>query len=141
MYHHELHIARNYLPPFEIQDDDEYANYYEYSDNDDDIDDDDDTKNSFGDNNGMAMYNSKVTQKFRTPIGAGQLDKSGYYNGRYICDCGKTYKEDRYMRHHQRWECGKLPSFQCPHCKYCAKRKNSLKSHMQRRHNDYGSIL
>lgn len=123
------------MPPFEIQEDDEYANYYDYSD-DDDIDDDD-TTNSFGDNsmignNGLAMYNQKGTRKFA---------KSGYYNGRYICDCGKTYKEDRYMRHHQRWECGKLPSFQCPHCKYRAKRKNSLKSHMQRRHNDYGSIL
>lgn len=58
-------------------------------------------------------------------------------DGRYICECGKTYKEERYMRHHQRWECGKLPSFHCPYCKYMAKRKNSLKSHIQRRHNSF----
>lgn len=58
-------------------------------------------------------------------------------DGRYICECGKSYKAERYMRHHQRWECGKLPSFQCPYCKYKAKRKNSLKSHLQRRHMEY----
>lgn len=76
-------------------------------------------------------------EKYPAPV-----NKLSYMrNGRYICGCGKSYKEDRYMRHHQRWECNKEPSFECPHCKYKAKRKNSLKSHMHRRHNDYDTIL
>lgn len=55
-------------------------------------------------------------------------------DGRFICDCGKTYKEERYLRYHRKWECGKLPTFQCPHCDYSAKRRNSLKQHLERRH-------
>lgn len=58
----------------------------------------------------------------------------GTNDGRFVCDCGKTYKEERYMRYHRKWECGKLPTFQCPHCGYSAKRKNSLKQHVERRH-------
>lgn len=62
------------------------------------------------------------------------------YDGRFICACGKTYKEERYMRYHKKWECGKLPTFQCPHCVYSAKRKNSLKQHLERRHLDFTTI-
>lgn len=53
---------------------------------------------------------------------------------RFVCKCGKTYKEERYMRFHQRWECGKLPAFPCPFCHYCTHRRNSLKQHKNRRH-------
>lgn len=51
--------------------------------------------------------------------------------------CDKTYKEERYLRHHQRWECGKAPAFQCPYCQYRTKRNQSLKGHMQRKHQYY----
>lgn len=57
-------------------------------------------------------------------------------DGRFICECGKTYKEERYLRYHKKWECNKLPTFQCPYCEYCAKRKSSLKQHLERRHAD-----
>lgn len=57
-------------------------------------------------------------------------------DGRFVCNCGKSYKEERYLRYHRKWECGKLPSFQCPHCDYRAKRKNSVKQHIDRRHSD-----
>lgn len=57
-------------------------------------------------------------------------------DGRCICECGKTYKEERYLRYHKKWECNKLPTFQCVHCEYCAKRKSSLKQHLERRHPD-----
>lgn len=56
--------------------------------------------------------------------------------GRFKCACGKSYKEERYRRYHRKWECGKLPTFNCPHCSYSAKRKNSLKQHVERRHFD-----
>lgn len=58
-------------------------------------------------------------------------------DGRFVCDCGKKYKEERYLRYHQKWECGKLPSFHCAYCPYKAKRKNSMKGHLSRRHNCY----
>lgn len=57
-------------------------------------------------------------------------------SGRFKCSCGKSYKEERYRRYHRKWECGKLPTFKCPHCGYSAKRKNSLKQHIKRRHFD-----
>lgn len=57
-------------------------------------------------------------------------------DGRFICECGKTYKEERYLRYHKKWECNKLPTFQCPYCEYCAKRKSSLKQHLERKHSD-----
>lgn len=57
-------------------------------------------------------------------------------DGRFICECGKTYKEERYLRYHKKWECNKLPTFQCQYCDYCAKRKSSLKQHLERRHSD-----
>lgn len=57
-------------------------------------------------------------------------------DGRFICECGKTYKEERYLRYHKKWECNKLPTFQCPYCDYCAKRKSSLKQHLERKHSD-----
>lgn len=86
---------------------------------------------SHGDDDEYASYynydNSECDQRLHRRI---VLDDQG----RYICDCGKSYKEERYMRHHQRWECGKLPTFRCPHCKYRAKRRNTLKSHIKRRH-------
>lgn len=55
-------------------------------------------------------------------------------DGRYICNCGKTYKEERYLRHHLKWECNKVPAFRCSFCPYNAKRRSSMKIHLSRRH-------
>lgn len=63
-----------------------------------------------------------------------QFDQS---NGRFRCECGKSYKEKRYLRHHEKWECGNVPSFRCHFCSYTAKRRNSMKGHLSRRHNCY----
>lgn len=53
---------------------------------------------------------------------------------RFVCDCGRTYKADKYLKHHQRWECGKEPSYRCTYCDFKSKRKEGLKRHMERRH-------
>lgn len=53
---------------------------------------------------------------------------------RFVCDCGRTYKADKYLKHHQRWECGKEPSYQCQYCDFKSKRKEGLKRHIERRH-------
>lgn len=49
---------------------------------------------------------------------------------KFICPCGRTYKSKGSMTDHQRWECGKDPTFQCPYCEYCAKRKKHLRRHV-----------
>ena len=49
---------------------------------------------------------------------------------KYVCTCGRTYKSKGSMVDHQRWECGKDPTFQCPYCDYCAKRKKHLRRHV-----------
>ncbi|KAG8259304.1 hypothetical protein J6590_014773 [Homalodisca vitripennis] len=43
--------------------------------------------------------------------------------------CGKVYKHRTSLCKHQRYECGKLPQFACPHCPYRAKQKGTMKSH------------
>lgn len=43
--------------------------------------------------------------------------------------CGRAYKHNSTLWTHQRYECGKEPSFLCPFCPYKAKKKNNLKSH------------
>lgn len=96
----------------------------ENGDSDLDINDDDDDNDSI-----LDEYSYHLSIPMLSPS-IPVLDN----DGRFICDCGKTYKEERYMRYHRKWECGKLPTFQCPHCGYSAKRRNSLKQHLERRH-------
>lgn len=48
----------------------------------------------------------------------------------YHCHCGREYKTKGSLNDHRRWECGKQPSFQCPYCIYCAKRKKHLRRHV-----------
>lgn len=49
---------------------------------------------------------------------------------KFFCTCGRTYKSKGSLTDHQRWECGKDPTFQCPYCEYCAKRKKHLRRHV-----------
>ncbi|XP_043465553.1 zinc finger protein CKR1-like [Leptopilina heterotoma] len=46
--------------------------------------------------------------------------------------CGRVYKLKSSLRNHQKWECGKDPQFQCPHCVYRAKQKMHIARHMER---------
>lgn len=48
----------------------------------------------------------------------------------YRCHCGREYRSKGSLSDHRRWECGKDPSFQCPYCSYCAKRKKHLRRHV-----------
>lgn len=48
----------------------------------------------------------------------------------FYCQCGREYKSKGSLSDHLRWECGKNPSFQCPYCEYCAKRKKHLRRHV-----------
>lgn len=54
---------------------------------------------------------------------------------RFPCEsCGRIYKQKRGLWQHLRFECGKLPEFECTLCSYKAKRKTSLQSHMIYKH-------
>lgn len=70
----------------------------------------------------------------------GQLSKleervKPFQHGPFDClQCGKTYRYKESLYTHQKYECGKEPQFQCPHCPYKAKQKGSLKSHIIVRH-------
>lgn len=50
--------------------------------------------------------------------------------------CGRVYKLKSSLRNHQKWECGKEPQFQCPHCVYRAKQKMHIARHMERMHKE-----
>ncbi|XP_051166439.1 zinc finger protein 726-like [Leptopilina boulardi] len=50
--------------------------------------------------------------------------------------CGRVYKLKSSLRNHTKWECGKDPQFQCPHCVYRAKQKMHIARHMERMHKD-----
>lgn len=54
---------------------------------------------------------------------------------KYGCNvCGRNYKYKQTLVHHQRFECGKEPMFQCPMCPHRAKQKSNLKTHMGLKH-------
>lgn len=55
------------------------------------------------------------------------------YHG-HVCSCGRSYKANKYLRQHQRWECGIAPNLACTSCPYKTKRKSSLKRHTQTHH-------
>ncbi|XP_024080857.1 telomere zinc finger-associated protein-like [Cimex lectularius] len=54
---------------------------------------------------------------------------------RFPCPvCWKTYKYQRSLSRHRKFECGKLPSFYCPFCSHKSKLKEHLKSHVMMKH-------
>lgn len=62
-------------------------------------------------------------------------DKLSLMNAkRFRCECGSSYSHNSSLRFHKRWECGKLPSFECPICKYLFKRKSNMTKHIQMVH-------
>lgn len=48
--------------------------------------------------------------------------------------CGKGYKQLGSLNRHQRYECGKLPQFQCPLCVSRFKHKHHLVEHLTIKH-------
>lgn len=107
-----------------------FSEFALFEENDDDYDDDFDEMDSDGE-----FVNGQSHVDIRRRKSSYEKPFKRRDDGRYICECGKTYKEERYLRHHLKWECNKLPSFRCPFCPYEAKRRSSMKSHLSRRHN------
>ncbi|XP_076395687.1 uncharacterized protein LOC105663826 [Megachile rotundata] len=54
---------------------------------------------------------------------------------RHNCSrCGKSYKNAYILKRHLLYECGKAPSFNCPHCAFSSKYERNLKAHINHRH-------
>lgn len=71
--------------------------------------------------NHLNDFTSTIMTSFSDPLGGER---------RFSCACGRMYKSKGSLTDHQRWECGKDPTFQCPYCEYCAKRKKHLRRHV-----------
>jgi rubrerythrin len=48
--------------------------------------------------------------------------------------CGKVYVNKGNLTRHHKFECGKEPQFQCPHCLLRTKHKSSLLTHIYCKH-------
>jgi uncharacterized C2H2 Zn-finger protein len=48
--------------------------------------------------------------------------------------CGKVYMSKGNLTRHLKFECGKEPQFQCPHCPLRTKHKSSLLTHIYCKH-------
>ncbi|CAH1399500.1 unnamed protein product [Nezara viridula] len=57
--------------------------------------------------------------------------------GHYCYSCGRKYKYKKHLNRHVRYECGKAPSFLCPHCPKGFSRKQSLTFHVFSKHKDF----
>ncbi|XP_024228367.1 zinc finger protein 771-like [Bombus impatiens] len=69
-------------------------------------------------------------------LGKGLGSSSSNPEGFNCPACGRVYKLKSSLRNHQKWECGKEPQFQCPHCVYRAKQKMHIARHMERMHKE-----
>ena len=79
-------------------------------------------------------YSFKVNSSSSTPTAGMAANWMSYdcdnEERKFFCDCGRAYKSKGSLTDHKRWECGKDPTFQCPYCEYCAKRKKHLRRHV-----------
>lgn len=56
-------------------------------------------------------------------------------NKAVLCpQCGKGYSNNGNLMRHLKFECGKEPQFQCPHCPLRTRHKSNLLSHMYCKH-------
>ncbi|XP_014482693.1 PREDICTED: putative transcription factor ovo-like protein 3, partial [Dinoponera quadriceps] len=64
------------------------------------------------------------------------------HDRRHTCSrCGKSYKNAYILKRHMLYECGKAPSFSCPHCSFSSKYERNLKAHINHRHVDLHSAI
>lgn len=66
---------------------------------------------------------------------AESVSRSSVRGPPFLCTtCGKSYLQYPSLWRHRRYECQKVPLFQCPYCAYCCKQKAYMKRHVERKH-------
>lgn len=50
----------------------------------------------------------------------------------FACKCGRSYRFHKGLKQHQKWECGKSPSFKCNRCSLVSHRKSNMMAHIRR---------
>ncbi|RLU14751.1 hypothetical protein DMN91_012638 [Ooceraea biroi] len=74
--------------------------------------------------------------------GSGGSGLTHHHDRRHNCSrCGKSYKNAYILKRHLLYECGKAPSFSCPHCAFSSKYERNLKAHINHRHVDLHPTL
>ncbi|CAH0381260.1 unnamed protein product [Bemisia tabaci] len=65
-------------------------------------------------------------------------ESQGYEaGGRFVCTCGKVYRNKGTLNRHLRYECGKDAMFSCPFCPRKCKRKSNMLQHIRTRHSEF----
>ncbi|KAK2584909.1 hypothetical protein KPH14_002505 [Odynerus spinipes] len=77
------------------------------------------------------------TRNNNRPLGS--IQTSGHDRRHNCSRCGKSYKNAYILKRHILYECGKAPSFSCPHCAFSSKYERNLKAHINHRHIDVQS--
>lgn len=54
--------------------------------------------------------------------------------------CRKIYYYSKNLKRHLKFECGKEPKFQCPHCPHKTKHKSSLQVHIGTKHPEHTMV-
>ncbi|XP_076621382.1 longitudinals lacking protein-like [Colletes latitarsis] len=76
--------------------------------------------------------NNNSNNNNNRPIGS--ISASGLDRRHNCSRCGKSYKNAYILKRHLLYECGKAPSFNCPHCAFSSKYERNLKAHINHRH-------
>ncbi|CAK9802900.1 Longitudinals lacking protein, isoforms A/B/D/L [Anthophora quadrimaculata] len=82
------------------------------------------------------MYNYWVTERFfadfwlHRPTRTTNKPRTMYPCGK----CQKVYSNASSLYRHLKLECGILPQFHCPYCRFSSKRKFNLGSHVAHKH-------
>lgn len=80
-----------------------------------------------------SILNYRVLKNNRTrdAVTDQQGNENWFQSQGHICDkCNRIYSHQQSLRNHQKFECGKIAQFSCPHCDYRSKRKGNMKSHI-----------
>ncbi|XP_014207191.1 ikaros family zinc finger protein-like [Copidosoma floridanum] len=108
----------------------------------------DNASNSSGNNNNENERSSRevvfpdsfeVLPRPRADLSVVYMGVSHEQQRKFRCRfCGKGYRWKSTMRRHEKVECGKQPSFQCPQCPYKARQRGNLTVHFKRHHQKMG---
>lgn len=90
-------------------------------------------------NRELSVESNSLSSTYHVPLSTQSrtqsVSRSSVAGPPFLCTtCGKSYLQYPSLWRHLRYECQKMPLFQCPYCSYCCKQKGYMKKHVERRH-------